>query len=85
MSGNSRLVFVTDADPDHLAKNLAAIKGLVDTVNDATGDGAEYILSMIRGGLGHGGGVQVAEGTDEFDNMKRFLGVLEGAGAEPAE
>ena len=85
VSGNSRLVFVTDADPDHLAKNLAAIKSLVDTVNDATGDGADYILSMIRGGLGHGGGVQVAEGTDEYDNMERFLGVLEGTGSEPAE
>ena len=85
VSGNSRLVFVTDADPDHLAKNLEAIKGLVDTVNDATGDGADYILAMIRGGLGHGGGVQVAEGTDEYDDMERFLGVLEGTGSEPAE
>ena len=85
VSGNSRLVFVRDSDPDHLAKNLAAIKGLVDTVNDATGDGADYILTMIRGGLGHGGGVQVAEGTDEYDNMERFLGVLEGTGSEPAE
>ncbi len=85
VSGNTRLVFVTDADPDHLAKNLAAIKSLVDTVNDATGDGADYILAMIRGGLGHGGGVQVAEGTDEYNDMERFLGVLEGTGSEPAE
>ena len=85
VSGNSRLVFVRDSDPDHLAKNLEAIKGLVDTVNDATGDGADYILAMIRGGLGHGGGVQVAEGTDEYNDMERFLGVLEGTGSEPAE
>ena len=85
VSGNSRLVFVTDADPDHLAKNLTAIKRLFDTINDDTGDGADYILGMIRGGLGHGGGVQVAEGTDEYDDMERFLGVLEGTGSEPAE
>ena len=84
-SAHTRLVFVTDAAPDHLAKNLNAIKGLVDWINEDTGDGADYILRMIRGGLGHGGGVQVAEGTNEYDNMERFLGVLEGTGSEPAE
>ena len=84
-SAHTRLVFVTDAAPDHLAKNLNAIKGLVDWINEDTGGGAKYILSMIRGGLGHGGGVQVAEGTDEYDNMERFLDVLEGTGSEPAE
>ena len=82
VSGDTRLVFVTDADPDHLAKNLAAIMGLLNTVNDATSDGADYILGKIQG-VSHGGGVQVAAGTDEYADMQRFLGVLEGDGPDP--
>ena len=82
VSGDTRLVFVPDTDADHLAVNLMAIRGLLDTVNNASGDGADYILGKIQG-VSHGGGVQAAAGTDEFDDMERFLGVLEGDDAEP--
>ena len=78
-SGNTRLVFVTDADADHLSKNLNAFRSLLESVNDATGDGADYVLGKIQG-VSHGGGVQVAAGTDEFDNMRRFLELLGGTG-----
>ena len=81
-SGNTRLVFVTDADADHLAKNLRAFKSLLESVNDATGDGADYVLGKIQG-VSHGGGVQAAAGTDDFAAMERFLGVLEGGDSGP--
>ena len=60
-SGNTRLVFVTDADADHLSKNLSAFRSLLESVNEATGDGADYVLGKIQG-VSHGGGVQVAAG-----------------------
>ena len=82
VSGNTRLVFVTDADVNHLTKNLNAFRSLLDSVNDATGDGADYVLGKIQG-VSHGGGVQVAAGTDEFADMERFLGVLEGGDSRP--
>ena len=82
VSGNSRLVFVTDADPDHLSKNLRAFKRLLEAVNDATGDGADYVLGKIQG-VSHGGGVQAAAGTDDFAAIERFLGVLEGGDSGP--
>ena len=82
VSGNSRLVFVTDADPDHLSKNLNAFTSLLESVNDATGDGADYVLGKIQG-VSHGGGVQAAAGTDDFAAMEKFLGVLEGGDSGP--
>ena len=81
-SGDSRLVFVPDADPDHLSKNLQAFKRLLESVNDATGDGADYVLGKIQG-VSHGGGVQAAAGTDDFAAIERFLGVLEGRDSGP--
>ena len=83
VSGNTRLVFVTDADVDHLTKNLDAFRSLLESVNEATGDGADYVLGKIQG-VSHGGGVQVAAGTDEFADMEQFLGVLEGDGSGPS-
>ena len=82
-SGDTRLVFVTDADPDHLSKNLNAFRSLLESVNEATGDGADYVLGKIQG-VSHGGGAQVPAGTDEFADMERFLGVLEGGGSGPS-
>ena len=38
-------------------------------------DGASYILNKIQG-VAHGGGVQVAAGTVDYENMERFLGLL---------
>ena len=71
-SGNTRLVFVTDANPDHEAINLQVFKDFLDEVDD----GAGYILNKIQGALGHGGGIQVATGTEDYANMERFLSLL---------
>ena len=73
-SGNTRLVFVTDANPDHEAINLQVFEDFLDEVED----GASYILNKIQGALGHGGGIQVAAGTDEYASMERFLALLGG-------
>ena len=71
-SGNTRLVFVPDDDPDHEAINLQVFRDLLDEEED----GASYILNKIQGALGHGGGIQVATGTEEYANMERFLSLL---------
>ena len=77
-SGNTRLVFVTDANPDHEAINLQVLKDFLDEVDD----GAGYMLNKIQGALGHGGGIQVAAGTEDYANMERFLSLL-GADVAP--
>ncbi len=79
VSGNTRLVFVTDADADHLATNLSVFEDFLAEVED----GADLILNKIQGALGHGGGIQVAAGTDEFSGMERFLGLLAGEEVAP--
>ena len=71
VSGHTRLVFQPSSTPDHGAKNLAAIRKLLSTVED----GAERILNKIQG-VGHGGGVQVAAGSADFANMERLLELL---------
>ena len=71
VSGNTRLVFVPDTDPDHEAHNLGVFEEFLDEVDD----GASYILNKIQG-VAHGGDVQVANGTPEYADMKRFLGLL---------
>ena len=72
-SGHTPLVFVTDADADHLARNLKAFE---DYVAAADG-GAERILNKAQG-VEHGGGVQLAAGTEGFAALERFLGLLGG-------
>ncbi len=76
-SQNTRLVFVGDEDADHLTKNMGAFQALLDEVEN----GADYVLNKIQG-VGHGGGVQVRAGTDNFAAMERFLELL---GQEPEE
>ena len=79
VSGNTRLVFVTDADADHMATNLKVFEDFLAEVED----GADLILNKVQGALGHGGGIQLAAGTDEFSNMERFLGLLAGEEVGP--
>ena len=81
-SGNTRLVFVRAEDtPDHEALNLRAFEDLLAKVADE--GGGSYVLNKIQG-VGHGGGVQVSPGTEEFANMQRFLGLLGEEVAPPA-
>ncbi len=77
-SGNTRLVFVRDTDANHLATNLSVFETFLAEVEG----GAELILNKIQG-VGHGGGIQVAAGTDEFEAMEKFLELLEGEEAGP--
>ena len=71
-SGNTRLVFVTSENSDHEAINLRAFENFLDEEEG----GASYVLKKIQGALGHGGGIQVAAGTEEYMNMRRFLLLL---------
>ena len=78
VSGNTRLVFVTDDGADHVATNFSVLETFLGEVED----GAELILNKVQG-VGHGGGIQLAAGTDEFSSMERFLGLLEGEDIGP--
>ena len=71
-SGNTRLVFVPDSEADHKVTNLQVFRDFLDEVDD----GAGYILNKIQGALGHGGGIQIAAGTDDYADMERFLSLL---------
>ena len=70
-SGTTRLVFVSTENSDHRARNLEAIKTFVATVED----GASLLLEKIQG-IGHGGGEQVANDSEEFDNLAWFLDLV---------
>ena len=82
LSGHTRLVLVPDSEADHEARNLRAFESLLKAVE--SDGGAGYVLNKIQG-VGHGGGVQVAAGSEDFVNMQRFLGVLGGGGSSFAE
>ena len=74
LSGHTRLVFVRPTDtPDHEAQNLQTFQNFLAAV--ANEGGGSYVLNKIQG-VGHGGGVQVSPGTEEFANMQRFLSLL---------
>ena len=70
-AGNTRLVFVDAADPDHEASNLRVFQDFVADVEDAR----DYLLGKMRG-VNHEGGSLVAAGTVEYADMERFLGLL---------
>ena len=73
-SGHTRLVLARESDtPDHEALNLQTFEYFLDEVEG----GHERILTKIQG-AGHGGGPQVPVGSDDFDNMDRFLALLDG-------
>ena len=71
VSGHTELVFVPSSAPDHEARNLQTFRDFFTKVED----GASYILNKIQG-VAHGGGVQVAAGTADYENIERFLGLL---------
>ena len=72
-SGHTRLVFVKESDEDHLTHNQQQFEDFLADVED----GADVILNKIRG-VGHGGGIQVALGSDDYAHMERFLSLLGG-------
>ena len=76
VSGHTRLVLVRSTEAsDHEARNLQTFKDLLAAVE--VDGGATYVLDKIQGMLSHGGGVQVAAGSDDLDDMDHFLELLE--------
>ena len=75
VSGHTRLVVRSAEASDHEARNLQTFKDLLAAVE--VDGGATYVLDKIQGMLSHGGGVQVAAGSDDLDDMDHFLALLE--------
>ena len=71
VSGNTRLVFASGANQQ--AANLATFENFLANVDD----GATLILNKVQG-VSHGGGIQLAAGTEGFAAMERFLALLQG-------
>ena len=76
VSAHTRLVFTPSSNADHLALNQKAFEDFVDAV----GGGAEVVLNKIRG-VGHGGGIQIPAGGEEYADMEGFLALLGGDSA----
>ena len=76
LSGNTHLVFVRSTDPDHLTKNLDVFRGFLNHEQGDGEGGAALILSKATGGNMHGGGVQLEEGSSDYENLATFLGLL---------
>ena len=73
VSAATRLVFVRSSEADHEAANRRKFEDFLADVDD----GDSVILNKVRG-VGHGGGIQVAAGSREYDHMERFLTLLAG-------
>ena len=71
VSGSTRLVFVPDTVPDHEAVNRQAFATFLADVEE----GADLILSKAQG-VSHGGGVQLAAGSEDLASLERYLGRL---------
>ena len=76
VSGNTRLVFVAGDG----GANLEVFETFLAEVDG----GGELILNKVQG-VDHGGGIQLAAGTDGFASMERLLGLLtDGPGTGPS-
>ena len=71
VSGNTRLVFAVGSNQQ--TANLSIFEDFLAKVDD----GATLILNKVQG-VSHGGGIQLAAGTDGFAAMERFLALLQG-------
>ena len=71
IAGAFRLHFVPSTTPNHPSHNFDVFRNFLDVVED----GAALVLAKIQG-IGHGGRLQFAAGTDEFADMERFLALL---------
>lgn len=79
-SGHTPLVFVPSSTDGHEGTNFDQFN---DYVADGPGDQGRdnrpiaVILDKIQGNRSHGGGEQVPADSEDFDNMERFLSILE--------
>jgi hypothetical protein len=73
VSEHTRLVLDNSGSISQELTNFVAFR---DFINEVEGGGA-LILSKVRGGDGHGGGVQLPSGSDEYSLMRDFLMALD--------
>ena len=87
--GSQELLFVRSTVADHEMTNFDTFKTYVadghDGDDDIGNDHVTAILNKIRGMAGHGGGVQVADGSALFMDMERFLNLLADEVAEDGD
>ena len=74
ISGHTRIVFLPSSESGHEAHNLGVFQEFVSNVEG----GADVILAKIQG-VGHGGGIQVPAGSEDFARVESFLRLLGGA------
>ena len=78
ISGNTRLVFARDTVADHEAINLETFRSFTADVEE----GADLILGKVQG-VSHGGGRQLAAGSEDLASLERFLGRLDAGKESP--
>ena len=71
--GSPNLIFSSSATANH-----RAFDGYVNTPTN--GANASQVLSKITGELGHGGGVQIIEGSAEYQTFSKYMDLLSAAG-----
>ncbi|MES2624379.1 MAG: hypothetical protein V4628_03815 [Pseudomonadota bacterium] len=69
--GRSIQKFVSSNNPDHLTINFAQFENLVNV------RGREFVLTKVRGGNNHEGGVVLVNGSPDYNNLSTFLSLLE--------
>ena len=70
LSGHTRLVFVPAGTSGHLERNLRVLSTLVTET-----EGGSLILAKVQG-IGHGGGIQLPAGSEDFRNFERLVSAL---------
>jgi len=64
-------IFVRTSNANHLTINFSQFETLVNQ------RGRSYVLSNVTGGQGHGGGVQLTTGMQEYKDLDTMLQLLE--------
>ena len=79
-TGSPALRFVTSSNADHEMTNFDQFESYVaegqDGQDHSDNDNVTLILDKVRGRAGHGGMEQIADGSQEFMDLERFLNLL---------
>lgn len=78
-TGSPELRFVTSSNADHEMTNFEQFESYITDDHDHDHEDNEHvtvILDKVRGRAGHGGQEQVADGSQEFMDLERFLNLL---------
>ncbi|MEH6569473.1 MAG: hypothetical protein V7709_10375 [Halioglobus sp.] len=74
-SQGARLVLVTNSNSNHLSINHEAFIELGDALGST--DLSDHVTQKASGQLGHGGGKQLSNGTQDFLNLEAYLNLIE--------